>query len=182
MVRRFMAEDKPCATIRREGDMMRRRVRDKTEENMSVLKLVGPWLLALVVWAPLAAAAGNAEAEIAGIEQIRAKAIVDGDVATLDRIYGDEWFYNNAGGESVPKAAYLERIRSGAVKVHSIALEAVEVRMYDDMAVVTGMQHVKATIKGEDRELHLRFLHVYANRGGEWKHVARQATNLPAAK
>lgn len=140
------------------------------------------WILALIACAPLSAAAGSVEDEIGRVEQMRNQALVDGDVAALDRIYGDEWFYNTASGESVPKTAYLARFRSGAVKVHSLQTEGVQIRVYGDAVMVTGMQHVRATLRGEDRELHLRYLHLYVKRDGAWQLVARQATNLPAPK
>ena len=48
------------------------------------------------------------------------------------------------------------------------------------MAVVSGIVHVDATIKGENRNLHLRYLNVWVKRENGWVLVARQATNLPA--
>ena len=58
--------------------------------------------------------------------------------------------------------------------------EDVTIRVYGDTAVVTGVQHIDVNLKGEDRKVNLRYLHVWVNGPGGWKLVARQATNLPA--
>jgi ketosteroid isomerase-like protein len=69
---------------------------------------------------------------------------------------------------------------SGELKVNKAVGEGRDIRVYGDTAVVTGIVHVNATIKGEDRILHLRYLNVWVKRDGSWQLVARQATNLPA--
>jgi ketosteroid isomerase-like protein len=37
-------------------------------------------------------------------------------------------------------------------------------------------------LKGEDKVLHSRYLHVWVKKGDSWKLVARQATYLPDKK
>jgi hypothetical protein len=162
--------------------MMAGQCTNNGREKMRQFGLGWLWVVALLAVVPRYAVAGGAEEEIAKIEKMRTQALLDGDVAALDRIYGDEWFYNNAAGEAVPKATFLERLGSGMIKVHALTTEAVQIRVYDGAAVVTGMQHTRATVRGEDRDLHVRYLHVYVQRGGAWRQVARQATNLPAPK
>jgi hypothetical protein len=44
---------------------------------------------------------------------------------------------------------------------------------------VTGIQHVDVTVKGEDRKVDIRYLHIWISGPGGWKLVARQGTNLP---
>ena len=60
--------------------------------------------------------------------------------------------------------------------------EDVRIRVYGDAAVVTGVQHVNATVNGKDIEAHLRYLHVFAKPNGQWVVVARQATLSVAAR
>lgn len=120
------------------------------------------------------------EDDIEQLEQKRSDAIVAGDVATLDTLYADEFYYNRAGGDSLIKPAYLALLSSGEIKVTHAVREGVKIRVYGDTAVVTGMQHIDVTLKGEPRTVHLRYLHVWVKKGYGWKLVARQATNLPA--
>ena len=56
------------------------------------------------------------------------------------------------------------------------------VRRYGEVALVTGTAHVDVTLKGEDKTLHSRYLHIWIKDGQDWKLVARQATYLPEKK
>ena len=120
------------------------------------------------------------EDEIEQLEQKRSDAIAAADMATLDTLYADEFYYNRAGGDSLTKSQYFALLSSGEVKVRRAVREGVKIRVYGETAVVTGMQHIDVTLKGEDRTVHLRYLHVWVKKGYGWKLVARQATNLPA--
>ena len=127
---------------------------------------------------PVAAIADTAD-DIERLEQRRIQAILDVDMPTLNAIYADDFFYNLAAGNSLTKAEYLPMYESGTLKVNKSSSEGREVRVYGDTAVVTGIVHVDATIKGENKNLHLRYLNVWVKRGNDWVLVARQATNLP---
>jgi ketosteroid isomerase-like protein len=137
-------------------------------------------LAVLVAISPGATIAASPADEIEQAEQTRAQALINADIQALDAIYADEFFYNRAGGDSVTKAEYLPSFASGEVRVHKVNYEGRKIRVYGDTALVTGTQHNEVTIKGENRTLHLRYLNVWVKKGGGWKLVARQATNLPA--
>ena len=126
------------------------------------------------------AIAGSAEDRIEQLEQQRYAALIAGNWDAFDALLADEFFYNQAGGKSVPKAAYLETLRSGVVKVHHAVREASTMRRYGDVVIVTGIAHVDVTLNGEDKALHSRYLHVWVRKENDWKLVARQATSLPA--
>jgi ketosteroid isomerase-like protein len=126
------------------------------------------------------AVAGPAEDQIEQLEQQRYAALIAGNWAAFDALLADEFFYNQAGGKSVPKAAYLATLRTGAVKVHQAMREEPTIRRYGDVVVVTGITHVDVTLNGEDKTFHSRYLHVWVKKENDWKLVARQATYLPA--
>jgi ketosteroid isomerase-like protein len=133
--------------------------------------------LALV---PNSSSADTAD-RIEQLEQQRSQAIVAGDMATLDALYANEFYYNRAGGDSLSKAEYFAFLTSGDVKVRRAVREDVTIRVYGDTAVVTGVQHIDVNLKGQDTKVNVRYLHVWFNGPGGWKLVARQATNLPAS-
>lgn len=126
------------------------------------------------------AVAGPVEDQIEQLEQQRYAALVAGNWDGFAALLADEFFYNQAGGKSVPKTAYLETLRSGAVKVHQAVREEPTIRRYGDVVVVTGITHVDVTLNGEDKTFHSRYLHVWVKKNNDWKLVARQATYLPA--
>jgi ketosteroid isomerase-like protein len=147
--------------------------------TMSKSTLSGFVLAVLIAFVPGPAAAASAD-DIEQLEQKRSQAIVDGDMATLDALYASEFFYNRAAGDSLGKAAYFAFLTSGDIKVRRAEREEVSISIYGDTAVVTGIQHIDSTLKGQDVKVNLRYLHVWVNGPGGWKLVARQATNLPA--
>jgi len=146
---------------------------------MSKAALSGFFFAVLVAFIP-GSSRGDTGDQIEQLEQQRSQAIINGDMATLDAMYASEWFYNRAGGDSLSKAAYFAFLSSGDVKVRRAVREDVTIRVYGDTAVVTGVQHIDVNLKGEDRKVDLRYLHVWVKGTGGWKLVARQATNLPA--
>jgi len=146
---------------------------------MSKSTLSGLFLAVLVAFVPASATADTAD-DIERMEQQRGQAILNADMPTLYAIYADEFFYNMARGVSLTRSEYLPMYASGELKVNKAVGEGRDIRVYGDTAVVTGIVHVNATIKGEDRILHLRYLNVWVKRDGSWQLVARQATNLPA--
>ena len=145
---------------------------------MTKSALSGLILMALGALMPVAAIADTAD-DIERLEQRRIQAILDVDMPTLNAIYADDFFYNLAAGNSLTKAEYLPMYESGTLKVNKSSSEGREVHVYGDTAVVTGIVHVEATIKGENKNIHLRYLNVWVKRGNDWVLVARQATNLP---
>ncbi|MGQ0579582.1 MAG: nuclear transport factor 2 family protein [Betaproteobacteria bacterium] len=145
---------------------------------MSKSTLSGLFLAVLVAFVPATATADSRD-DIERMEQLRGQALLDADMPSLYAMYADEFFYNRARGDSLTKSEYLPLFASGDVKVNSGVREGVDIRVYGDTAVVTGTQRTSVTIKGEDRNLHLRYLHVWVKRGDVWVLVARQATNMP---
>ncbi len=146
---------------------------------MSKSALSGFFFAALVAFAPASATADTAD-DIERLEQQRGQAILNADMPTLYAIYADDFFYNRSRGDSLTRSEYLPMYASGELKVNKAVGEGRDIRVYGDTAVVSGIVHVDATIKGENRNLHLRYLNVWVKRGSGWVLVARQATNLPA--
>jgi ketosteroid isomerase-like protein len=147
---------------------------------MSRALLSGLVLMLALALVPNSSSADTAD-RIEQLEQQRSQAIVAGDMATLDALYANEFYYNRAGGDSLSKAEYFAFLTSGDVKVRRAVREDVTIRVYGDTAVVTGVQHIDVNLKGQDTKVNVRYLHVWFNGPGGWKLVARQATNLPAS-
>src|SRR5258705_12475234 len=105
--------------------------------TMSKSALSGLFLAVLVAFIPGSARADTGD-QIEQLEQQRTQAIVHGDMATLDALYANEWFYNRAGGDSMTKSAFFAFATSGDVKVRKLVVEGMTIRVYGDTAVVTG--------------------------------------------
>ena len=120
--------------------------------------------------------------EINRMEESRYAALIGKDWKSLDAILADDFFYNTAGGAQMSKGEFVGLMQSGAAVVRKAVRENATVRSYGDVTLVTGVAHIDVTLKGEDKTLHSRYLHVWVKDRESWKLVARQATYLPEKK
>jgi len=113
----------------------------------------------------------NVEQTIRRLENERSQAIVRGDTATLERIYADDFSNVGSSGAVRNKAQLIADNKSGALKVESQTLDNVNVRVYGDAAIVTGLATLKGQDKGKDISGQFRFTRVYVKRNGQWQMV-----------
>lgn len=139
--------------------------------------------------------------DLVRLEHQRNDALIAGDWGAYDALLADEFFHAHVLGGVLEKAPHLAHLKAGNSKVKRVVLEDLDVRVYDDMAVVTAVSHVdiehvnlsevsrltgvpvdEIKKSGTEFTRHSRYLHVWAKRGAGWKLVARQATYLPEEK
>jgi ketosteroid isomerase-like protein len=120
--------------------------------------------------------AQEAPQEILAADDRRFAAMVQGDQAALDGLLADDLTYTHSTGQMETKAQFLESLRAGKLRYLSAEPADREVRLYGDIAVVTGRAAVKASVDGKELLLPLRFTEVWVKRGGGWKLAAWQST------
>lgn len=141
------------------------------------------WRLAFTLLTGLCAAAAetpSTEEAIRNAEKAWSVALVAGDVAALSRLMGDDLTYGHASGKTDNKQTYLDRIRSGAQKYAAFRYDSpLLVRVYGGTALLNSTARVDSVTDGQPNSPHLRILHVFVKRGGQWVLVAHQSTKLP---
>jgi len=121
-------------------------------------------------------------AEILALEARRSRALVEGDVATLDEITAEDYTHVETSGGVRDKAGFLGILARPGVRFTSWVIEENTVRIYGDTAVVNGRYHnTLRTPDGEQPPKHARHIRVYVRQGGRWLNVAHQATALAGA-
>jgi ketosteroid isomerase-like protein len=148
---------------------------------MNTIKRKMSFLAVLLTFIPAIAGAA-VDDEINRMEESRFAALIGKDWPALDAILADDFFYNTAGGAQMSKSEFIGLMQSGAAVVRKVERENATIRSYGDVRLVTGIAHIDVTLKGEDKSLHSRYLHVWVKDGKRWKLVARQATYLPEKK
>ena len=119
---------------------------------------------------------------ILALEAERCRALVDADVAALDRIAAEDYTHVETGGGARDKAGFLAILARPGVRFTSWVIEENSVRVYGDTAVVTGRYHnTVRTPAGEQPPKHARHIRVYVRRDGRWQNVAHQATLIASA-
>lgn len=121
------------------------------------------------------AAAQAASVDFAQIEQQLARAWVESDRATIDRIIASDWTTTAITGQLLTRAEVMaDFFRSGKSPIAAMEIDDVRVRFLGQVAVVTGRTTVRAT--GSQTAVVLRFTDVFALRDGRWRIVASQGT------
>lgn len=126
-----------------------------------------------------AKSSGSAEDQIKALLEQRRQATIKADVAVLDATTGDDYTRISPSGEMIAKAAYLQGLKDGSMKVESIETKDLKVRVYGDTAVTTGIGTVKSTNKGQDTSGTFAVSQVFVKRKGKWQAVHFQATKIP---
>ena len=118
----------------------------------------------------------SVEEQLKKLEAERNHAMVNGDLATLDRTTASDYTVINPSGQLGNKGQMLADLRSGNLKYQSIDTEDVTVRLYGDTAILSGRRTVKGQHGGKNISGKDRFTRVYVKRNGNWQAVWFQAT------
>jgi ketosteroid isomerase-like protein len=100
------------------------------------------------------------------------------DLAFLDRILADDFMTTSSGGTVFTKAQLIANLKSGGYVFISAMLDDIKVRIYGDVAVVTGRNTVKGTLKGKDFSGQERWTDTFIKRDGRWQAVATHNSTI----
>lgn len=119
--------------------------------------------------------AADVERDLRKLVQTWDEAFVKKDTETLNRLLADEFEF--VGG--VKKADYLASFKTRKANIISAVSTDVRVQVYDDMAIVTGVDAI--TIKDVAQDLLTKWLYmdVWVKRGGRWQCVKTYSAPAP---
>jgi hypothetical protein len=116
---------------------------------------------------------------VAAVEQRRIDALIASDINALEEIIDEHCTHIESNGTSRTKAAFLEDVAQRAFSFDLFAIDENQIRIFGETAVVAGTYHNVVRVRGTPHPVkHARHLRVYVNRGGSWKLVAHQATEI----
>jgi hypothetical protein len=116
------------------------------------------------------------EGQIQQLENELTQAAIKGDTSVLERLLAIDYTNTAMASGTRTRAQVIADVKSGAAKNDSITLEDVNVRVYDNVAILTARQTSKSQFKGRDTSGTYYRLRVYAKRLGQWRAVALQTT------
>src|SRR5204862_3440034 len=107
-------------------------------------------------------------------------ALLQRDIATLEKIWADDYVFVNASGDVLTKAQRLANAKSGATTLDSIREEEnITVRVYQNSAVATSRVTIKGHYSGQPTSGQYRSTHVWVKGAEGWQLVSNQLTALP---
>ena len=118
------------------------------------------------------------EEELLKLEKEFARAIVKNDAEAIGQFLADDWVIIDADGGIIEKARFLGVVESGALTHEMMESDDVEVRIYGDSAVVSGLTRTKGKFMGQDFSTQERATDVFVMQNGRWQCVFSQLTRF----
>ena len=121
----------------------------------------------------------SAEDAVAAVEQRRIDALLAADINALDEIIDEQCTHIESNGTARTKAAFLEDVAKREFSFDLFEIEENHIRIFGDTAVGAGTYRNIVRVRDQRNPMkHARHLRVYVHRGGSWKLVAHQATEI----
>jgi uncharacterized protein (TIGR02246 family) len=120
----------------------------------------------------------SVEQEIRQLDKERIQAQIGADATALDRIYADDFIGVGPSGAVRTKTQVLSDFTSGHLKFQSITTDEVQVRVYENAAVETGLSTMIGQDKGKAVPRDNRFTRVWVKQQGRWRLVANHYSSL----
>ncbi len=112
-------------------------------------------------------------------EDARYEAQMDDDFDALEQLIGKDLVYIHSSTVQDTKASFMESLRSGKLVYNSMERSDTKVRIFGNVAIITGKAVFEVTAKGRDKTLNLLFHAVWVKRDAGLQFVSWQATRLP---
>ena len=114
----------------------------------------------------------SVEQAIRQLDNERIQAQIHADAVALDRIYAADFIGVGPSGTVRTKPQVISDFTSGDLKFQSITTGEVQVRIYENTAVETGLSTMVGQDKGKTVPRDTRFTRVWVKQQGRWRLVA----------
>ena len=118
------------------------------------------------------------EEEVLKIEEEFAQAIVRNDADAIANLLADDWVIVDPDGGVIDKARFLAVIRSGVLTHQMMESEDWRVRVYGNLAVVTGLTTTKGEFMGQAFTSNERATDIFVKQADRWQCVFTQLTRF----
>lgn len=167
---------------------MRPSVQDRLLVDPTMLSMKRVYILLLLFFMPATALPAKAilprheshavHKQIEALEMEWRQAQLDNNIAEIDRLLADDYIGISANGTIETKAQTLAQRKAGTLRITSLQLDGLKVRVYGDTAVVTSRADLQGTNGESDISGTYRYTRVYNYRLGQWKIVSFEASRI----
>ena len=148
-------------------------------ENAQKFLVAAIALLSLTCGHAVAAGRG-AESEILRLERARRDAQLRGDWQEIQKLNTPDFTEIAANGGLRTGAENSQAMRSGVLKFETVEYSDQQVRVYSDVAFVTGVATRTGAYDGKPFSQHFRYTRVYVRTEGMWRAAFAQNTRIEA--
>jgi hypothetical protein len=122
----------------------------------------------------------SVEQAIRQLDNERIQAQIHADAVALDRIYAVDFIGVGPSGTVRTKPQVISDFTSGDLKFQSITTDEVQVRIYENTVVETGLSTMVGQDKGKTVPRDTRFTRVWVKQQGHWRLVANHYSSRVA--
>ena len=133
------------------------------------------FLLLLVGAATLPA---QVEDSVRALEASRREALLAGDTVALSKLIASDFMEISRLGTVRTRADNIRDLASGTLHLTSIKYDSLNVRVYGDVAVLTGIADNTGTMRGFPFSGKIRYTRIFVRRDGRWQAVLMQQTPM----
>ncbi|MGH3261129.1 MAG: nuclear transport factor 2 family protein [Trebonia sp.] len=117
--------------------------------------------------------------QISELEAKRYRAMTDGDIDTLAKMFSADLVYTHSDASSDSKQEYLDKLASGFFDYDVIEHTETSIAVHGDCALVFGDMRGEVRIDGQLRMLNSKCLAVWGRDNDNWTLLAFQPTKYP---
>ena len=132
-------------------------------------------LATILIMLSALAADRTSASEVKGILEIWRQALLQGDAATLEKLYSKDLTYTHSNGKTETKAESIRNATNPDSMSKGVEFHDPAIRIYGDTAIVK----TRADFTTHAGDIHhLEMLVIWIKSGSEWQLVARQTTTV----
>ena len=139
------------------------------------MRTIGAIAALLLVWGT---ARAQVEDSVRAVEMSRRQALLAADTVALSRMLASDFVEISRLGTIRTRADNIRDIASGTLHLTSINYDSLNVRVYGDVAVLTGIADNTGTMRGFPFAGKIRYTRVFVRRDGRWQAVLMQQTPM----
>jgi ketosteroid isomerase-like protein len=106
------------------------------------------------------------------------KAIVRKDRAAIEANMADDFRQIDGAGNVETKQSFVDDLVSPGLRIDPYTVEDFEVRLYGDVALLSGRTRMTGAYEGKPFTSHYRYIDIYVRRDGAWKIVSVQISRI----
>ncbi|MGI8891672.1 MAG: nuclear transport factor 2 family protein [Chthoniobacterales bacterium] len=107
------------------------------------------------------------------------KAIVRKDRAAIESNMTNDFRQIDGTGNIYDKRSFVEDLVSPDLTINPYTVEEFDVRIYGDVALLSGRSRVTGRFKGTRFISHYRYIDMYVRRWSQWKVASVQISKIP---
>ena len=139
------------------------------------MKTIGVVMALLLV---CTTARAQVEDSVRALEASRREALLAADTVVLSKLLAPEFMEISRLGTVRTRVDNIRDLASGTLHLTSITYDSLNVRVYGDVAVLTGIADNTGTMRGFPFSGKIRYTRVFVRRGGRWLAVLMQQTPM----